>query len=210
VHYGQTQAARRDWMGAVEATRQLPPALASRAVELRALYAGLPFASVPDEVARVSLRELRALPLGGPRGARFRRGDTEGLFVPRRLLLDAMLSMRLGDTIRAEQIAVELDAHAPTELVAVFASEYAALIRARVLMGRGDAAGALALLGPPRLEAHLAFPDFGGWPKALERQTRIEALRAMGRDAEAELWGDGFPDNTGYDVVWAAFPRQLT
>jgi tetratricopeptide (TPR) repeat protein len=205
---GQAEAAAGRVSDAMEATRRLPSPLLPRGVELRALYAVLPFgAAQPARDARV-LDDLRRLPATKSADSVGHRDAMDDVFLPRRVVLDALLSMRLGDTAQAERQAVALETYHTRPSTVAFARPYAALIRARLSMARGDPSHALSLLGVPAQEPLGQYPHWSSWPKALERWTRAEALLALDRPAEALRWLDGFPDNTGYDIVFAA-PAQL-
>jgi hypothetical protein len=82
-----------------------------------------------------------------------------------------------------------------------------ALVGAELRRAAGDPAGALTLLGPPRIPPDGRLPHVWTYPVAHERFLRAELAEALGRFDEAERWYATFPDPRTYDLMF--YPAAL-
>lgn len=176
-----------------------------RAAEFEAVLATLPFVP-PDEAARAAARaRLARVGAGVPVGPTLDHLAHPAIYETRRLLLEELLRTA---TPGATSAFASRQQH--TSLDSLFAEDYIALLDARDRLERGNAAGALARLGPPHGPRDHRLPSLLSYPEALERWLRAEALERLGRDAEALTWFSTFPDPSGYDVPYlpAALVRR--
>jgi tetratricopeptide (TPR) repeat protein len=181
------------------------------ALELRGLFAALPFIPTPADEVRWVRAALEAWD-----AAAAPRSDSPNLFVrvhngvhPHlRAYLLAALSLRLGDVSAAERQAAALDALAAAggpQLGASLAAALAGAVRAHVAEARGDASAALDALEQVRpawsYDPPLASPFFS---LALARFARARLLAARGRADEAARWFNSFAHVSVYDLVFLA------
>lgn len=165
-------------------------------VDLEAIVQTLPF--VPLDTARArALRE--ALPRYAPSAdAEFLWND-EGIYTPRRLLLEALLSIRLGDAAQARRIAAQLKSPS-TGQDREYAQQSIRIINAAIAFESEDWNRTLAVLGTPRVQPKGVYPTLLSVGNALDRYMRARSFDALGRFEDAERWYATFPDNTAYDL----------
>jgi hypothetical protein len=165
-------------------------------VDLQALVLTLPF--VPRDTARA-----RALLISLPRYVPLPNDENlynyTGIYTPRRLLLQGLLAVQLGDSVQALQIATRLKS-AFTGRENEYGQQGDRLIHAMIAYGRRDWNDVLEQLGPPRIVPIGVYPSLLTVGAALDRFLRAYALEKLRRFEEAERWYATFPDNTGYDL----------
>ncbi len=122
-----------------------------------------------------------------------------GIDVPRALVLDAMLSARLGEAFD-EAAAIELGRAQAHD----FDPDYRDYLLAVGWERVGNHGRVLAVLGPGRIEAHGTYPDPLSYLAGTAKWTRIRSLLALGRDEEALRWLETIPDVGGHDLVYVA------
>lgn len=185
------------------------------ALELRSLFASLPFVAVPrGELAAIRdrVRDWHA----GP-GAPHERAHTDahlGLHPLVRFHRLGLLETRLGGTEAALAAADSLERLGGARGDSLEARDggtsrsaaraLAASVRAHVAAARGDSARALALL------------DQAGWPRvasrfeaeAADRFLRARLLEAAGREEEALAWYGTIAQRAAYELVYLAPARR--
>ncbi len=103
----------------------------------------------------------------------------------------------------------ELESYtSPSDMDIGYAHSYARLLRARMAMAHGDAAGALSALGPPQIEPNCGYPNLMNLGLALERWTRAEAYEALGEREVALRWLSTFREPSGSDLTFMGAARQ--
>jgi tRNA A-37 threonylcarbamoyl transferase component Bud32/TolB-like protein len=114
-----------------------------------------------------------------------------------------LLDARLGDTAGAMHRAAELDSTGRKDQGSPLSLELAQGLRAQVAATRSQADSALATLAAVRIEGwyELTFlsPFYSG---ALERFTRSELLRELGRGEQALGWYRSLGENTTQELVF--------
>lgn len=178
---------------------------ASGALELRALFATHPLTpSTPAALDALRRRLLRWDPTGSaPRVAPPGPRDT----VLRSYLL-GLLSARLGERSAALEYATALERlEAPPEMGSLPA-DLAAGLRAQVAWQAEDAEGALAELERAPMQVPIGTPGSPFDNRSLERYTRGELLRALGRDSEALRWFATLAQESFFDLLYLA-PAEL-
>lgn len=186
------------------AVRDLAGVSRSRAVEMRAMAATLPWSTTPRTELRRIHRDLDALPV------RWRIGnaDDEWLAVDsidpaRQQLLLGMLELRMGDRPAAAGRIRALDRlRGPDERDTRLARRYARLLEAEIRHRADRPRDALASLGAAAALPDTLLPTLLSQPVAQERWLRAELLREQGRDAAAMRIYASFPDPAGYDVAY--------
>ncbi|MCG6957247.1 MAG: hypothetical protein LJF04_14755 [Gemmatimonadetes bacterium] len=152
----------------------------------------------PADTLRAIRRELRSFPLR-PFGAlglySLTRAAIDG---PRAVVLDAMLTRRLGEPVDTSGLMAKGSA-ASHEFSPVFVK----YLRADGAWVAGQPAGVLANLGPGRPESN-GYGDPLSYLVGTSKWERIRSLVALGRDEDALRWLGTIPDYGGYDLVYVA------
>jgi hypothetical protein len=170
----------------------------ARALEYRVLLElASPLEPSPDELRglREAVRTTPALP---GRGRVLMDAVSEpGIFAPRAIVLDAMLTRRLGESIDSAGILAR--GRAISER---FIPDYRNYALVEILSASRRHERALAVLGPGRPQWHRVRPDPMSYLAGTSRWARIESLLALGRDDDALRWLETFPDVGGYDLLY--------
>jgi tetratricopeptide (TPR) repeat protein len=169
------------------------PCDTAAALELRAIYATLPF--LRSDAPRLADRraELQAFRRSahGPTGGE----TTPGVDEVARQYASGLASLQLGDTAAVRQAAVELargkdDAAAPLSRS----------LRARLLLAQGSKVQALAMLESARWEGARTYSI----AEANDRFLRAQLLQELGRDAEALEWYRTMAQRASHEAVYRA------
>ena len=189
----------------LEKVRPLNPAAS---LEYRALLATLPFFSISRsrlEAIREDLLRFdpRAVPDSVSSQSQILIHD--GLHPLLRHHLLGLLEARLARYPEALQRASELERFAAPPEAGSLSADLARSIRAQVALGRGRSQEALSLLEKASQDlpylSTIASPFFA---RPLDRFTRAELLRDLGRDDEALGWYGSFANYTRYDLIYLA------
>lgn len=173
-------------------------------VDLQAIALALPF--VPRDSARARAL-LAALPRYAPLGDDDHLWNRTGIYTPRRLLLQALLSIQVGEIGQALELAGRMDREFSGR-DAEYARQGARVIRATIAFERSDWESVLRELGAPGLFPVGVYPTLLNIGTALDRFLRARALEELGRFEAAERWFATFPDNTAYDLHYVAAASQ--
>ena len=122
---------------------------------------------------------------------------------PWRLYLEGVSAVRMGDTVGAREAISQLLAtrSAGGKDVSGFTARYARQVEAELRESRGDAAGALAALGPPSVSPD-SRPRIWMYARIHERLLRARLLEKLARPREALLWYETVTDPTAYDLAY--------
>ena len=180
---------------------------AAWALELRALFALLPFRTAPRRdivAARDALVRWNAD--AAPDNRNQVLASHNGIHAVLRLYLLGATSARLGDAAEAVALADALEHHRDDAArVAGFAAHLGRCIRAQVAHADGRPADALAILGETQPEIWyqltVTSPFFSG---AHDRFLRAEALLALGRHEEALGWYGAIGESSPYELIYLA------
>ena len=179
------------------------PCDAAASLELRSLYAALPFVPVrPRELKAV----LRALKEWEAPAARDRWEEESGWPAPEtvRLYGLGLVSLRLGDSLQAHNAAIALARRVDSSAAGEVAWSFSRSLRARLALARGHRAEALAYLEAARWER-----SAGRSPaEASDRFLRAELLLQLGRVDEAIGWYRSIAERSSYELVYLA-PSQF-
>lgn len=170
------------------------------AVELRALFAALPFVPMDGEELAWVRRALENEPDTGVRPG---LGGPVEMERPVRLYSLGLIATRRGETEqgrRLEKMLVALSDSTPT---GDLAWSLAASLRAREALSAGQHSAALAALESARWEraASLSVAE------AADRYLRADLLRELGREEEAIGWYRAIAERASYELVYLA-PAQ--
>ena len=170
------------------------------AVELRALFAALPFVPMDGEELAWVRRALENEPDTGVRPG---LGGPVEMERPVRLYSLGLIATRRGETEqgrRLEKMLVALSDSTPT---GDLAWSLAASLRAREALAAGQQSAALAALESARWEraASLSVAE------AADRYLRADLLRELGREEEAIGWYRAIAERASYELVYLA-PAQ--
>ena len=170
------------------------------AVELRALFAALPFVPADgEELARVR----RTLENEPDTGVQPGVGGPVEMERPVRLYCLGLIATRRGETEqgrRSEKMLVELS---DSTLGGDLAWSLAASLRARAALAAGRQSAALAALESARWERAAALSVV----EAADRYLRADLLRELGREEEAIGWYRAIAERASYELVYLA-PAQ--
>jgi DNA-binding SARP family transcriptional activator/tetratricopeptide (TPR) repeat protein len=163
------------------------------ALELRAIYATLPFLR-PDAARladrRAELQAFRSSALG-PIG----EDTTSGVDEAARRYAIGLASLQLGDTAAARRAAIEL-ARSKVDAAAPLSQS----LRARLLLARGSKAQALAVLESARWAGARVYSI----AETNDRFLRAQLLQERGRDAEALEWYRTMAQRASHEAVYRA------
>ncbi|MDQ3950438.1 MAG: hypothetical protein M3282_08825, partial [Gemmatimonadota bacterium] len=180
------------------------------ALEIRALFAALPFVPAADDEL-LSVRE--ELQRWDPASVAPHRNQVlavhNGLHAVLREYLVGLVSARLGDGDRARAAADTLERDDARAADRHFSTLLAGSVRASVAAADGRSDEALALLEGPRAELwyqHAVTSPF--FSRAYDRYLRAELLRERGRPAEALRWYGTLGESSPYELVYLA-PAHL-
>lgn len=173
-----------------------------RALEYRSLLALTSPVAVPADSLRALRDALRSEPVhaGTPLG--LWTVTRSRLDTPRALVLEAMLTSRLGEPVDTTDLVAR--GRATSHL---FDPTYRRYLRAAVMEGGGRHARVLITLGPGSPESG-TYPDPLSYLIGTSKWARIQSLVALGRDEEALRWLETIPDFGGYDLIYIA-PASL-
>lgn len=158
-----------------------------------------------DDLGELRSR-LRSLPDSrGPRHALMEAVAASGLYGPRAIVLDAMLTRGLGEPIDSAAVMARGRGR-PEE----FVPEYWRHVVVEILGATASHERILGVMGPGRPEGHGSRPDPLSYLAGTSRWARIRSLLALGRDEEALRWLQTFPDVGGYDLVYVAQASLLS
>jgi DNA-binding SARP family transcriptional activator len=174
------------------------------ALEVRGLFAALPFVDVAEQTVAGIAAEIEAWdPSTAPVASDFPLLLHNGLHPHLRHYLLALLAARLGDLDTAGHYAAALEDETVPEDAAAMVSSLIAGAYARVAWARGDHVKALALLEarrPPVWFQHAVASPF--YAQAFERYMRGEVLQALGREAEARGWLQSLVERTPFELIY--------
>ncbi|MBI4545660.1 MAG: tetratricopeptide repeat protein, partial [Gemmatimonadetes bacterium] len=173
------------------------------ALELRALYAALPFLPIPRreiERARDRLLHWNAAAVPPQPGSFYATHD--GLHPVFRLYLLALLSLRLDDPTAAADFAAEIP-RAAARGDSLHSSMLARSVQAQLAWRRGRPLQALAELSssrPETWEENLGRSPF--FSQAHERYLQAEILAELGRDQEALGGFESLAEHAVHELVY--------
>ena len=200
----RTALARGEW-GAARAHLDRSAAFDSTAaLEYHSLFVALPFLPVPRaelEGVRAALERWR---VGDGPGEPSHTAAHVGMHGIIRLHRLGLLSARLGDGAAALRYAAELERATGSAERAAHARTLAHSVRAHAAVAAGRPAAALEQLVAARWAP--AAPIFEA--EALDRFTRAELLRRLGRADEARGWYEAMTQRAAYELVFLA-PSEL-
>jgi len=174
------------------------------ALEVRGLFAALPFGGLPPEVIVDARRALRGWDAASaPMSWQLPLLLHNDLHGPIRDHLLTLLAAGAGDWDEAEAALASLGQYvAPPGSEGVVAT-LAAGARARLLWARGETDAALAVLEAPRppvwFQYAVASPFYGG---GFERYLRAELLWAVGRREEACGWYGSLAQRSPFELIY--------
>jgi len=211
VYLIRAHLALRDgsWDQAMAELDRVGGAGAAWALEVRGLFAALPFVEVDDRTVAEVQGQIEAWDLTAvPVAADFPLLLHNGLHAHLRHYLLALLAARLGDFDDASHHAAALeDETVPDDAAAVVASLVAGS-HARIAWARGDHIKALAILEARRpavwFQHAVASPFYS---QAFERYMRGEVLLALGRADEARGWLESLVERTPFELVYRSAGR---
>ncbi len=175
----------------------------NRALEYRCFLALSSPVPAPADSLRALRRLLRSAPHGPGSPIRLWSATNPGIDTPRAIVLDAMLTSRLGEPVDSSSLMTRGRAESHE-----FDPDFIAYLRAEVMETDGMHARVLAILGPGRPESSRLYPDPFSYLVGTSKWMRIRALVALGREEEALRWLETIPDVGGYDLVYVA-PASL-
>jgi tetratricopeptide (TPR) repeat protein len=198
VARGQWRRARDEL--ALAATRDSIPAL-----ELRSLFAALPFLPLPpEEIGEAREAVSRWEPGSQSAGVVEHTTAHAGLHPALRLQRLALLDIRLGDTNGALRTARALERAADSTRVGQVVRTLAQSIRAHVAASAGRTREALSALESAGWESAAPYV----MAEAYDRYFRGELLAQVGRDDEALGWFRSIAERAAYELVYLA-PSHL-
>ena len=204
----RTALARGQWSGAGRYLDQSAALDSTAALEYRSIFAALPFVPVPRaelEDLRAALRSWQATDRPGEPSHTAAHVGMHGIIRLHRL---GLVSARLGDVSAALRYAAELeratDSPTGSSERGAFAHTLARSVRAHAALAARRPAEALEHLVAARWEP--AAPVFEA--EALDRFTRAELLRRLGRPDEALGWYEAMAQRASYELVYLA-PAEL-
>jgi DNA-binding SARP family transcriptional activator len=173
-----------------------------RALEYRVLLTVASPVPAPPDSLRALRSRLRSEPVheGSPLGLWSIVEDR--LDIPRAVVLEAMLTVRLGEAVDSTDLRTR--GRAASHL---FEPTYARYLRTVRFEGEANHARVLATLGPGSPESG-TYPDPLSYLVGTSKWARIQSLVALGRDEEALRWLETIPDVGGYDLIYIA-PASL-
>ncbi len=179
------------------------------ALEVRGLFAALPFVEVDERTVAGIMEEIERWDAStAPVAADFPLLLHNGLHSHLRYYLLALLAARVGDLDAADRHAAALaDEPAPDEAAAVVASLVVGA-NARVAWARGDHTKALVYLEGRRPTVwfqHAVASPFHS--QAFERYMRGEMLLALGRADEARGWFESLVERTPFELIYKSAGR---
>jgi hypothetical protein len=188
--------------GRLEEARAELEALAAnhpdRALEYRILLELASPVSPDADLLRTLRARLRVVQTKAvPRYASMYGVVEPGIYGPRAIVLDAMLTRRI-----AERIDSAGTMRQGAALATPFEGDYRELVLAEIAVADGAHERALGLMGPGRPEWHRVRPDPLSYLVGLSRWTRIQSLIAVGNEDDALRWLETLPDVGGYDLIY--------
>lgn len=196
IRHGMMDVMAGRYREAMDEFERIPEDRRGWNVDLQAITLTLPF--VPRDTARARTL-LAALPRYVPPRDDEHLWTRTGIYTPRRLLLQGLLSIQVGQTGQALQLAQRMDREFAGR-DAEYARQGARIIRAAIAYERKDWTKALQELGESGLSPVGVYPTLLSIGAALDRFLRASAQEQLGRFADAERWYATFPDNTAYDL----------
>ena len=180
---------------------------AAWALELRALFASLPFLSPRREELETVRDALAGWDVAAAQAPRRNQvlAAHNAMHPTLRDLLVGLVSVRLGDERRAVRAARALEANERDATAGALAPVFGRAVRASLAAAQGNWGEGLRLLGEPRdalwYQQSVTSPFFS---RAYERYLRAELLRESGRDAEALAWYATLGESSPYEIVYLA------
>ena len=199
-----TALARGQWGGAHRYLDQSAVLDSTAALEYRAVLAALPFVPVPRGELEATRAALEGWRVADTVGAPSHTAAHVGLHGIIRLHRLGLVSARLGDVGAALRHAAELERATGSPDQRAYARTLARSVRAHAAIAAGRPAEALQQLEAARWEQ--AAPVFES--EALDRFTRAELLRRVGRADEALGWYEAMAQRAAYELVYLA-PAEL-
>ena len=195
----QLAAAAGRMREAHEELAALSASFPGRALEYRCLLTlSSPLAPPPDSL-RALRQRLRSADLRSGQASHLWTLTNPGIDVSRALVLDAMLTRRLGEPIDLTGLTERGRAESYD-----FEPDYVGYLRAESWAAEDNHGRVLAVLGPGRPESHRTYPDPLSYLAGTSKWVRIQSLVVLGRDEEALRWLETIPDVGGYDLVYVA------
>jgi tetratricopeptide (TPR) repeat protein len=202
----RTHAATGRWSAAAAALDSAAPFDSVAALELRGLLAGAVSEIAPPPARAAVLRQVTAwTPAAERRPDESHSAAHAGVHPHLRLHRQGLLLAALGDAAAAERAAAEIERlPLPPQAPAVAARVLAQSVRANAAFRGGRAADALRILE----QTPWAAVAFAFEAEVNDRFLRAEALRALGRGAEARGWYKSIAERAAYELVYLA-PSEL-
>ena len=180
-------------------------------LELRALFAVLPFRDVPGHELRSVLADLDSWDASAvaPHHNQV-LAVHNGLHPILRAYLMGLVAARLGEFGDASRSAAELDGMSDPRFATGFVAGLARGVRAQVQWKQGNAAHALATLEGirPDIWYQLTFLS-PFYAFALERFTRGQLLAGLGRGAEARAWLEALGQSSPFELIYVDAARRV-
>lgn len=180
-------------------------------LELRALFAVLPFRDVPGRELKAVLEELDSWDASAVAPHRNQvLAVHNGLHPILRVYLMGLVAARLGDFADASRSAAELDGMSDPRFATGFVAGLARGVRAQVQWREGNAGRALATLEGihPDIWYQLTFLS-PFYAFALERFTRGQILVELGRGAEARAWLEALGQSSPFELIYVDAARRM-
>jgi DNA-binding SARP family transcriptional activator/tetratricopeptide (TPR) repeat protein len=182
------------------------------ALPYRGLFAALPFLPLPEGELRSLRQEVEGWDAGAPLSNPIEHPllDLHDTIRPQlRLYLLGLLSARLGERDTAREYAAALERSESSAEARELARDLALGIEARSALHEGRPAEALAALERAQLAPPATAVSFSPfYSQALERFTRAELLRLLGRDEEALRWYASVAESPPFGYLYLA-PAHL-
>ena len=180
-------------------------------LELRALFAVLPFRDVPERELGSVLEELASWDAAAVAPHRNQvLAVHNGLHPILRVYLMGLVAARLGDFVDATRSATELDGMSDPRFATGFVAGLARGVRAHVQWREGNAEGALATLHGIHADIWYQLTFLSPfYAFALERFTRGQILAELGRAAEARAWLEALGQSSPFELIYVDAARRL-
>lgn len=200
----RTALARGHWDAALRHLDRSAAFDSTAALEYRSLFVALPFVPVPRAEAESVRAALERWQVSDAPGEPSHTAAHLGMHGIIRLHRLGLVSVRLGDAAAALRYAAELERTTGTAERMAYARTLARSVRAHAAVAAGQSAAALEQLVAARWES--AAPVFEA--EALDRFTRAELLRRIGRSDEARGWYEAMAQRAAYELVYLA-PAEM-
>lgn len=173
-------------------------------LEVRALFAALPFVPADREAIGALVAQLEAWePVSTPPSLNLAFAAHNDLHSHLREYLLGLLALRTGDEAGAKEALARLADLDHPLASSTFVSNLTLSLRAAIAWHQGDARATLRFLEATRVEVWfqltVASPFFS---QGFDRFLRGEALSALGREAEASGWYRAIAERSPFELIY--------